>query len=186
MTDPAPFAELDERLATLAWWRRPRPLRRQLAAALALVVFVSVVLVAILNFVAARDLLLDGTRDQLVGVAEARTRSIEDGATRVLTQASAASADLAVADSMDRLLDAFAELDGEELTQAQEDELAQAYDDQVVAPLNELDVDVTVDDLLPDSPEARYLQYHYSFVDDPDERADLTDRGPRLRPPVPP
>ena len=57
-------------------------------------------LVAGLNFVAARHLLDDGTKDQLVGVGEARARSIDLGIGRVLASTSALAADLAVVESL--------------------------------------------------------------------------------------
>ncbi len=175
MTTHAATDALEARLAALPWWRRPRPLRRQLAWLMAFVVLVSVILVAALNFLAARNLLLEGTRDQLVGVGAARTRSIEDGATRILARTGAVSSDLATSAALDELIAAFDALD-DELTPDQEAELERFYAEQVVEPLVALDVDVTLDDVLPSSPTERYLQYHYT-LGDPDVRADVGDAG---------
>jgi class 3 adenylate cyclase len=159
------------------WWRRPRRLRRQLAGTLVVVALMSVVLMAGLNFVAARELLDDGTRDQLVGVGEARARSIDLGIDRVLGNVAALAADLAIVESLDELDQAFSTLEDLELTAEQDSELDRAYQSLVVDPLNELPLerDVTLDDAVPRTNAARYAQYHYTLVDELDGRRDVDD-----------
>lgn len=167
--------ELDSWLRSLPWWRRPRKLRRNLSAMFAFVAFSSVALVAIVNIFAGRALLVDGTNDGLVGVAEARARSIEEGAGRLLARTAAVSSDLAVSTAMAELVEAFEAL-GERLDTQQDAELDRFYRERVLAPLEELEVDVSLADVSPSSPKARYLQYHYT-LSDPDLRAEVADAG---------
>lgn len=174
--DPPGDDEVDRWLQTLPAWRRPRKLRRYLSVMFAAVAFLSVALVAVVNFFAGRALLLDGTNDKLTGIAEARARSIEEGAGRVLSTTAALSSDLAVSRAVEELTEAYQELEEERLTPEQESELEQFYRDEVVAPLDQLEVDIELDDVYPSSPEARYLQYHYTLAD-PATRADVDDAG---------
>ncbi len=51
---PTPADSPSGKPSDLPWWRRPRHLRRQLAGTLVLVALASIVLVAGLNFIAAR------------------------------------------------------------------------------------------------------------------------------------
>lgn len=147
------------------WWRRPRQLRRQLTTSLIIVTVCSVILVGTLNFIAARQLLDEGTQDQLVGVGESRAQIIESGAARIRGQVSAAAADLAVVNAVEQLTDAFDQLDGEVLSDGQNDELDAAYQTGLVEPLrDEAGIsDVTLEDVAPMSDAARFLQFHYTL-----------------------
>jgi len=158
-------------------WSRPRKLRRVLAGALVLATIASVLLVGGLNWVAARRLLSEGTQQQLVSVGESRARSLEAGVERLLAQVSAVAADLAVVEALDRLDEAFAELDQESLTPTQDAELDEYYEANVIGPINDAGLGpVTLADSGP-PPSARYLQYHYTATQPPDERAAVTDPG---------
>ncbi len=151
------------RLAALPWWRRPRRLSRQLAGALVLTALLALATFGGLNYVAARDLLVVGTQNQLAAIGATRASTIEAGAERLAAAVSAASADLGVARGLELLVPAFAELEGTPLTAEQEAELAAQYEERIVEPLTGTSLGpVEVDDLLPMTAAGRYLQYHYT------------------------
>ena len=156
--------EMSRRAKELPWWNRPRRMRRQLSFSLAAVSLVSVVLVGALNFVAASDLLQEGTEERLVSVAEGRTRSIENGAERLLTRVSALSSDLAVADALEAFIEGFPSLAESDLTEAELDELETFYAADVVDPLVEVGAQVTVEELFPPTPQSQYLQSNYTIA----------------------
>ena len=165
-------------IETLSWWRRPRHLRRQLVGTLLFIAFLSVALVGTLNYIAGRRLLDDGTREQLVGVGEARARSIELGIDRVLGQVSVAAADLAVADALEELAAEFEALDEGGLADDELAELTALYEESVVRPIEDAGLGtVTVDEVMPRSDAGRYLQYQYLAQTDRDGRSAVTDPG---------
>ena len=164
----------------LPWWGRPRRLRRQLVGGLVFVALLSVVLVGALNVVAARDLLEDGTREQLASIGAARARSIEAGIERTESQASAAAADLAVVEALEELSAAFDLRGTGRLDDAQLAELDDFYERTVVDPVTDAGLGpITVEELRPTSPEGQYLQYHYTVPsgDDPEARMAVSDAG---------
>jgi class 3 adenylate cyclase len=172
------IAQMQARLDSLPWWRRPRRLRRQLSRTLVFVSLLSVVLVGGLNFFAAEKLLDDGTQDQLVGTGKSRARSIERGVSRTLELTSALAADLAVVNALAEFDDTF--IDAGSLDDAQQAELDSFYMANVVAPLAETDiVEVTVEAAEPATDAGRYLQYHYIIDNDlpADERILIDDPG---------
>ena len=169
---------VDVPVATLPWWRRPRKLRRQLIGTLVFVAFASVALVGGLNFVAARRLLDEGTKEQLASIGEARARSIETGIQRVESQASAVAADLAVVQALEDLSTAFTTQSTGRIDDAQLAELDDFYQRTVVDPVAAAGLGpVTVDELRPGSEAGRYVQYHYTVpgAEDPEARRDVVD-----------
>ena len=84
-------------------WRRPRRLRRQITAVLAITALIAVLLFGVLNFVAANRLLVTGTTDQLQTVAASRARSIELGANRFLGRIATTAADRSVVTALEDL-----------------------------------------------------------------------------------
>ncbi len=175
-----PEAAIRERSKELPWWRRPRKLRRQLALTLVGTALASVLLVGGLNFFAARDLLDDGTQEQLVGIGQSRARAIENGVERVVGNVAAVSADRGIVRALEEFTAEFEALGGTALTEEQEAELADAYETELVEPVNALGLEqVTLDDYLPTRPEARYLQYHYGLVPDREgtDRSTVVDAG---------
>lgn len=162
---PADIAAIQRRAADLPWWRRPRKLRRQLAVTLVATALASVLLVGGLNYVAARDLLDQGTEDQLVGIGTSRARTIETGVERLLGRVSAVSGDLGLVLAVEELSEEFEALDDAELSAEQETALESYYDENVVARFDEIGLGpVTTDRFLPEGTAARYLQYHYTVV----------------------
>ncbi|MFN3216800.1 MAG: adenylate/guanylate cyclase domain-containing protein [Acidimicrobiales bacterium] len=156
--------------------RRPT-LRRQLALTLVGVSALSILLVGGLNFVAANDLLVDGTTDSLVRVGEARAQSIELGAGLILEEVAVAGADPALAAALEELAAAFASTD-DPLDAGATAELEDWYRSEVTEPLEAIGLpSVPVDGVLPQNATARYLQYHYTVSDDFDGRRAVDDAG---------
>lgn len=153
----------EDRWASLPWWRRPRRIDRQFAAALVVTAVLAVVTFGGLNYVAARDLLVRGTEAQLAGVGAARAEAVEAGAERLTAEVSAASADLAIAQALADLTEAFGDLDDEALDDGQVDELEQWYETRLIDPLTEAGLGpYSARDLLPRRPAAQWVQYHYT------------------------
>jgi class 3 adenylate cyclase len=161
------------------WWRRPRKLRRQLAGTLVAVAVASIALVGGLNFVAARQLLDNGTQDQLVGIGEARARSIDFGTDRVVGRVSALAADLAVVGSLEALDEAFGQLSDEQLSAEQTASVDDSYTERVLDPLDDLGLglDVTLDDVVPATDVGKFAQFHYTLNKDSATRRDTLDAG---------
>lgn len=175
--DPPPATE--ENLSGLPWWRRPRRLRRQLAATLAGSALISLLLVGVINYFAASALLQEGAEDQLVGVAESRANSIELGIERFLGSTASTSADLAVVNALTGFEEAFDALNNETLEPEQERDLEVFYEQNVLEPLESLGFGgLVVEEVAPASTAGRYLQYFYTLpvVDDVD-RVTIQDAG---------
>jgi class 3 adenylate cyclase/HAMP domain-containing protein len=156
--------------------RRPT-LRRQLAITLVGVSALSILLVGASNFVAANELLVEGTTDSLVRVGEARAQSIELGAGVILEEVAVAGADPALAAAFEELASAFGRTD-DPLAADAAAELEDWYRTVVVEPLAEVGLPpVPLDDVVPQDGTARYLQYHYTVSDDRDGRRGVDDAG---------
>jgi class 3 adenylate cyclase len=116
-----------------------------------------------LNYVAARDLLVDGAAAQLTAVGSSRAQAIDAGAARLSANVSAVAADLAVADALRSLTEAFAALGDERLDADERAVLAEQYQTRAVDPLNEAGLGpYDVADLLPRTAAGQWLQYHYT------------------------
>ncbi len=181
--DAAFAAQMQERSASLPFWRRPRRLRRQITATLVGVSLVAVALFGVLNYVAADDLLLNGTEDQLQSEAQSRAQSVELGANGLLGRVAATSSDPGIVDSLDDFVRGFDELDGVDLDPAQAAELSQVYEQLVVAPINELAIrTVSLDEVLPRTAEGRWIQYHYTLPAQVPDRPGATATDPEEEP----
>lgn len=110
-------------------WRRPRRLRRQITAVLAITSLVAVLLFGVLNFAAADDLLVDGTTEQLEGIAESRARSIELGANRLLARVATSAADRSVVAAISELSEPATAVGDAAAQQVFLDELSDTYGD---------------------------------------------------------
>ena len=157
--------------------RRPRHLRRQIAGTMVITAFVAVALFGALNYYAADDLLRTGTQDQLASVAQGRADTIESGTTRLLGDVSAMAADLGVSRALEEFIEAFDELEGDELDAGQLVELEEFYDEFVVTPINDIGItSISVNDVLPPTDAGKYVQYHYTL---PQQEGDepLADAG---------
>lgn len=143
--------------------RRPRRMRRQLALALVSTAALAVLTFGALNFVAARDLLVTGTQEQLAAVGATRAASIEAGANRVVGEVAVAASDAALANTVTGFSRRFAALEDRTLDAQQQAELEAFYQERVVDPLNAVGLGpVTVSDVLPRTAAARWVQYHYT------------------------
>jgi class 3 adenylate cyclase/HAMP domain-containing protein len=156
-----------ERSASPSRWRRPRRLRGQLARALIATSAIAVLAFGALNFVAARDLLVAGTEQQLAAVGATRASSITEGAARLVGEISVAASDVALAEFLEGFAREFAALEDETLTPDEMAELEAFYQERVVAPANDAGLGpIELDDVLPGTEAARWLQYHYTVRGD--------------------
>ncbi|MDH3958850.1 MAG: adenylate/guanylate cyclase domain-containing protein [Actinomycetota bacterium] len=154
-------AEVDP--TTLPPWRRPRPLSRKLAMALIVTALLAVTTFGALNFFAARELLVEGTEDQLAALGAARANSIEAGSDRLVAEISAVSSDLSLARQLEGFTTQFAALEDEELTVEQQAELERWYQERVLDPLNNAGLGpFGLNDVLPRTSAGKWLQYHYT------------------------
>jgi class 3 adenylate cyclase len=155
--------DIEKRFASLPRWRRPRRLRRQLAAALVVTALLAVATFGAVNFVAARELLVRNTENQLAAVGTTRSASIQAGTERLIDEVSVAASDVAVAGVLEDLAREFAELDDLSLTPQERAELDGYYEQRVVAALDEAGVGpVTASELVPSRAAAQWVQYHYT------------------------
>ena len=93
---PVPSESSADSGSRVPFWRRPRRLRRHITATLVVTALVSVVLFGALNYVAADRRLLDGTQDQLVGLARTKARSIERASTQSIARIATTASDRGV------------------------------------------------------------------------------------------
>ena len=157
-----PAEAVRARFATQPWWRRPRRLSRMLALALVVTALLAVATFGGLNYIAARDLLVRGTEEQLAAIGATGASTIQAGTERLLAEISTASADVTLTRALPEVARAFADLGEEELTDGQLAELAAWYEERVEA-INDAGLGpVGVEDLLPKTAAGRYLQYQYT------------------------
>ena len=169
----ADLQAIQERSESLPWYRRPRKLRRQVTATLALTALSAVVLFGGLSYYASDDLLRQGANDQLNSVAESRSVQIEAGTNRLVSTVAVLAADLGITNALVEFDTAFAELD-EPISPRQQLRLDEVYDEQVVEPINSSGLaTIDTDDLQPTSDAGRWVQYHVL----PDADSDLSSYG---------
>lgn len=137
--------------------RPPRAQPRAVVVVAAMLIctsLVSVTLMAIFVHIAASDLLNDTAENQLAEIASARAGAIEEGV-RLLEQSVATlSEDDGVARAMSELGAAYGDLDVQ-LDDGELDELTAYYNSEKAS------ASALLEDPVPDSETARYLQYHY-------------------------
>ena len=154
-----------ERSASLPWYRRPRKLRRQVTAMLALTALTAIVLFGGLSYYASDGLLRQGANDQLSSVAESRSIRIEAGTSRLLSQVAVLAADLGIVNALNEFEAAYDELD-ESITPPQQLTLDQFYDERVVEPINSAGLaTIDTDDLQPTTDAGRWVQYYHVVPD---------------------
>ena len=179
---PAPLPdpkERDRQLRSLPWWRRPRRVGRQLAIALVATALLAVATFGGLNFIAARDLLVTGTEQQLAAVGATRAQSIDAGTERLVGEISAASADPGLVGALSELSEAFVALDGEQLTDDMRRELTAWYQERVVEPFNAAGLGpIQTGDVVPERAAAQWLQYHYTVRPAGDPRRSTQGTAP--------
>ena len=161
----ADLQAIQERSASLPWYRRPRKLRRQVTATLALTALTAIVLFGGLSYYASDDLLRQGANDQLNSVAESRSVRIEAGTNRLVSQVAVLAADRGIVNALAEFDTGFGELD-EPISPRQQLRLDEAYDEQVVEPINSTGLaTIDTDDLQPTSDAGRWVQYHHVVPD---------------------
>ena len=147
--------------------RRAGSLRHRVAGVLVAAALLAVALFGTLSYFAAHRLLADGARSQLLAIGQTRAQSAQLAVDRLFAGVSSTAQNDGIVRSTEQFVADFAALAGEQLDPAQQAELESAYDREVVTPVNQLASDVgiepiTLDDALPSSPQAQYLQYHYT------------------------
>lgn len=155
-----------------------RTLKRRVAVVFIVVTLVSILLIGVLNFFAARELLDSGAQDRLSSIGKSRARSIERNIGRFRARISVVAADLAVATALDDLGAAYEQLP--DLAPDQDADLEDWYRGEIVAPIEEVGLGpVQLEELMPQTAPGRYLQYHYLANPQPDAATgpDIVDPG---------
>lgn len=157
-------------------WVRGPSLRARLTRALTGLGLVSVVLLALVNFVVVRDLLASSSEDQLGTLREVRTDQIDGGFTRLLQRVSALGADPGLSTALSALADGYRAFD-EDVTPDDVDALEAVYAD-VTAAYEEAGAEVPpTSQLLPGSVAGRQLQRLYVADQPADDRRSVVDAG---------
>lgn len=144
------------RLYRVRSWRA----RTAVAATLVGVALLSVLVVGIVNYVSARNLIQDTVENHLIDIGEARASRIEEGMEFVRDLAAFVAADEQVAVALSDFAAGFSSLD-EPLDSEQVAELRVFYEDGIARVTPPGIEQPTVERFFPESDQARYLQYHY-------------------------
>jgi class 3 adenylate cyclase len=153
-------------------------LRRRLTVTLVGVALVSVVLLATVNFVFARQLINNSVESQLTAVRDTRVQALEIGAERLQSSVSALALNPSVAEALTEFSSEFDELN-EDITSEQVDDLTTIYDTEALPPFVAAGVDIDATELVPTKVAGRYIQHQYISENPnvPDERDQLDDAG---------
>ncbi len=153
---------------------RPRSLRRSLVATFTAVSLLSVLLLGLLNYYQARNLLTESVSDRLVNQQRAKAAAIRNGIERLEQTVVVAARSTEVIGGVVEFSTAFAELDS--VISLQPDEL-QALQDAyatVVGSIADTGQEApSADDLIPRSDVGRYLQYHYIVANPAEDRSEM-------------
>ncbi len=175
MTTPAPATQ--ETTADQKQ-RRGRRARTDVAIVMAVVSIVSVLIVGIFNLVTAREFLNTTVEQQLVSVGEARMDRLERGIDSIGDIVVSLAYGTGVTQALEDL-DAGYRMVDEPLSDAQVEELRAVYADGIAGLVPPGYEAPSIDELVPESVGAQYLQYHY-LVANPfpfGERSELDDAG---------
>ncbi len=153
-------------------------LRRRLTVALVGVSLVSVLLLAVVNFVFARQLIDDSVSSQLEAVRNSRVRALTDGVERIDSRVSIIAENPSLVDALAALSDGYGQLD-DDITPEQLDGLAALYETENLPPFAAAGLDIPATALVPNSAAGRYVQQQYIAANpnDPEERDLLDDAG---------
>lgn len=154
-------------------------LRARLTRTLVGLGLISVILLAVVNFVVVRELINSGVRDQLVTLRDMRSDAIDRGIDRALGRVAVLGGDPGVVSALEEFGAAYAELETEQVTEAQLEEVRDAYSAET-ARYDAVDAArPTLDELVPSTPAGQYVQYHYIAANpEPDDaRSQLVDAG---------
>jgi class 3 adenylate cyclase len=167
MTPDADPSDAASSAASVPFWRRPRKLRRQITGTLMAVALVAVALFGALNYYAADQLLLDGTKGELESEAALAAQTTELGANRLSGRVAAVASDPGLVDAVDDFVGGFDGLSGVSLDIEQSATLEAYYQSEVVDPINDLDIiTISLEDVLPRTDAGRWIQYHYTLPDE--------------------
>lgn len=152
-------------------------LRRRLALTLIGVTLLSVLFLGLVNYNAARGLLIKTVDEQLTSLQAARSQAISNGLSAVKGQVAAVAEDRALVSALQDLTAGYAELSSEpgQLQDSESAALESFYQGAFDAAVAEGYQPPPLDTLVPSSPAGRYLQYHYIVENPfpPDQRSEL-------------
>jgi methyl-accepting chemotaxis protein len=143
---------------------------------MAIVSIVSILVVGVYNVVTARNFLNHTVERQLVSIGEGRMERLERGVDALGDIAVSIAQGRGVARALDALTNGYRALDAP-LSAAELDELNQAYTRFIAAVVPPGYEAPPVSEILPDSEDARYLQYHYIVANPSEDRSELDDAG---------
>jgi methyl-accepting chemotaxis protein len=143
---------------------------------MAIVSIVSILVVGVYNVVTARNFLNHTVERQLVSIGEGRMERLERGVDALGDIAVSIAQGRGVARALDDLTNGYRALDAP-LSAAELDELNQAYTRFIAAVVPPGYEAPPVSEILPDSEEARYLQYQYIVANPSEDRSELDDAG---------
>ncbi|MDJ0497434.1 MAG: adenylate/guanylate cyclase domain-containing protein [Acidimicrobiia bacterium] len=154
--------------------RRPRSLRRSLVITFSAVSLVSVVLLGILNYYQARNLLTESISDQLVNQQRAKALAIRSGIERLEQTVVVAARSREVIEGVVEFSAAFSEADSSSSLESGELQALQETYNVVVDAIAEAGLDApSADELIPGSDVGRYLQYHYIIANPAEDRSEM-------------
>jgi class 3 adenylate cyclase len=138
---------------------RPRA-RTVVAAVLIGASLISMAVLVAFNLFSAQDLLNDTARDQLVEIGNARAVQIEGGVQALQDEVVTLAADRGVRTALTDLGRGFREID-ERLSERQRDQVVAFYENEISQKTPPGFEEPSLVGLIPGSPRAQYLQYHY-------------------------
>ena len=137
---------------------------------------VSAFVIGMFNYITGRQLIRDAVSAQLVDVGANRADRIERGLDNLVDVAATLAVEPSMSAALIDLSAGFAATD-EVLDEAQEGELVDFYEQGIAIATPQGAEPPTVDQLLPRSATARYLQYWYIAETPLDQRGDVADPG---------
>lgn len=153
---------------------KPRSLRRNLVITFTIVSLMSVLLLGVLNYLQAREMLTESVSDQLVNQQTAKARAIRNGIDRLEQTVVVSAQSRRVVEGVIEFAAAYDALDGTDVLDQAQTESFDAFYSVVTAVIGEAGVEsIAPDDLDPGTDAARYLQYHYIVSNPHEERSDL-------------
>lgn len=153
---------------------KPRTLRRNLVITFTAVSLMSVLLLGVINYFQAREMLTESVSDQLVNQQTAKARAIRNGIDRLEQTVVISAQARQMVESVIEFAGAYDALDDTIVLDQVQTESFDAFYSDVTAAIGELGVEsIAPDDLDPGTDAARYLQYHYIVSNPHEERSDL-------------
>jgi class 3 adenylate cyclase len=154
--------------------RRARTLRRSLVITFTAVSLLSVLLLGVINYYQARNLLTESISDQLVNQQRAKAVAISDGLERLEQTVIVAAQSPEVVDGIVEFSAAFNEVGQSSSLDPSESQTLEETYNIVVDAIAAAGLDAPPPgDLIPGTDGGRYLQYHYIVSNPADDRSEM-------------